>query len=274
MFKYIIKKNIFLIVFSFVLYNLYPSIVLRTPSDLDIPSRMSFDVNDQFIKPFKLKRLTVAEYLTDPLIMYASLWGCFSVTLPLWERNGEVWEPDGRRGFDKIYDNPYYNDVLKMVVDDTFGDRLKFEPFASGRIDPITKEYNGSTVLRGDFYAKNIVEPLYFTYLVLYMRAKNYHPAIMVTEIILLSLLYELTIRPFYMNASFEQFLKNPGISIAVGILLDELSNFLLSTPYIGLHILAYFINPFNALPNSRIHPMLFFDPFRKHVAIEAIIEF
>ena len=104
------------------------------------------------------------------------------------------------------------------------------------------------------------------------MRAKNYHPAIMITEIILLSLLYEITIRPFYLNSSFEQLFKNPGISILFSILLDELSTFLLTTPYIGLHVFAYILNPFNALPNSRIHPMLFFDPYRKTVNIQTII--
>ena len=129
------------------------------------------------------------------------------------------------------------------------------EPFATGRIDPITKVWNNTITFRTDIYAKNIVEPIYFTYLSLYLRAKNYHPAIMITEIVLLSLLYEITIRPFYMNSSFEQLLKNPGVSIIVGILFDELSTYLLTTPYTGLHVLAYFLNPFNALPNFKSSP-------------------
>ena len=201
--------------------------------------------------------------------MYTSLWGCLALTLPLWERDANVWEPDGNRGFDKLQNN----------AEEIFASRLKMEPFASGRIDPVTKPWTNfkgkpSNVFRGDIYAKNIIEPGFFTYLALYMRSKNYHPAIMITEIILLSVLYEFTIRPFFMNASFEQLLKNPGISIVFAILFDELSTFLLTTPFIGLHVLAYILNPFNALPNSRVHPMLFFDPYKKRVNIEAIVKF
>jgi hypothetical protein len=96
----------------------------------------------------------------------------------------------------------------------------------------------------------------------------------MITEIVLLSVLYEFTIRPFYLNASFEQLIKNPCIAVTVAILFDELSSFLLTTPFKGLHVLAYFLNPFNALPNSRIHPMLFFDPYRNRVSLEGVIKF
>ena len=263
------KLSFLLLLFCFSLDFISPSILLDSPNDLSIPSSKYFKRNKEIIGVFKYKKITIAEYLTDPLIMYASLWGCFGLTIPLWERNEGIskndenyWESDNHRGFDKLVTN-----------NSAFGDRLKMEPFASGRIDPITKRWNDMTVFRNDIYAKNIIEPVFFVYLGLYLRAKNYHPAIMITEIILLSLLYEFTIRPFYLMSSFEQFLKNPAIGIVFGILLDELSTFLLSTPYKGLHVLAYLFNPFNALPNSRIHPMLFFDPYRKTANIEAIIK-
>lgn len=267
----------YLYVFLIILTSLesYSSIVIYPVSDLNIPSKNSFSLNTKYVRPFKLKGLTVAEYITDPLIMYASLWGCLGLTITLWETNGSVWEPDGERGFNKLYDKPYYHIIDQnsgYMADDTFVDRMKMEPFASGRIDPITKVYNSNTVFRGDIYAKNIIEPIYFTYLALYMRAKSYHPAIMITELILLSLLYEFTIRPFYLDSSFEQFIKNPAIAITVGLLFGELSDLLLSTPYVGLHVLGYILNPFNALPNSRIHPMLFFEPYRQRIKIEAVI--
>ena len=245
------------------------SVLLDSPDDLFIPSSKYFRTNKEITRSFKYKKITVAEYLTDPLIMYAFLWGSFGLTIPLWERNEGIteddenyWEPDNYRGFDKLATNK-----------NTFGDRLKMEPFATGRVDPITKRWNDMTVFRSDIYAKNIIEPVFFIYMGLYLRSKNYHPAIMITEIMLLSLLYEFTIRPFYLTSNFEQFLKNPAIGIVFGILLDELSTFLLSTPYKGLHVLAYFFNPFNAMPNSRIHPMLFFDIYRKTANIEAIIK-
>ncbi len=248
----------------------FSSVTLQKPDQINIPSLKYFKKNREIIRPLKYKKITVAEYLTDPLIMYASLWGCFGITLPLWETNSGInpghenyWEPYSGRGFNKF-----------GTKNNTFIDRLKFEPFATGRMEPITKKYGGYTTFRNDIYAKNIIEPIFFIYLGLYMRSKNYHPAIMVTEIILLSLLYEITIRPFYMNSSFEQLLKNPGVSILFAILIDELSTFLLTTPHIGLHVFAYILNPLNALPTSRVHPMLFFDPYRKTVNIETIINF
>ncbi len=267
--KHILNKFLFLIFFIiFFIKPSFSSIVLATPDKMDIPGKKSFTFNTEFIRSFKIKKITIIEYITDPLIMYTSLWACLGITLPLWERSlglaqgdQSYWEQDTLRGFDKLR------------TEDTFFNRLKMEPFASGRVDPFTKVLNGKIVLRGDVYAKNIIEPVFFTYLALYMRAKNYHPAIMITEIILLSLLYEFTIRPFFMNSSFEQLFKNPGISLVVAILFDELSTYLLTTPHIGLHVLAYILNPFNSLPNSRIHSMLFFDPYRKTASIEAIIK-
>lgn len=263
-----VKKRI--IFFSFFLIilsgNFYASIIIKSPDKMNMPSKREFVINREFIRPFSKKKITVAEYLTDPLIMYVSLWACFGITTPLWETRPTI--------------------ISGPNAENMFGDRLKMEPFASGRIDPVTKpatDINGNPIyvnghpliiLRNDFYAKNFIEPAFFTYLALYMRSKDYHPAIMITEIILLSLLYEFTIRPFFMNSSFEQFLKNPSVGIVFSILFDELSTFLLTTPYIGLHVLAYIFNPFNALPNARVHPMLFFDPYRKTASIEALIKF
>jgi hypothetical protein len=261
----LIFKYLLSVICFFNLLSIYPSIGLQDIKDLDIPSKKSFSANSQFVKPFKLKKITVAEYLTDPLILYTSLWGCFALTLPIWENDPAKtnWEDDAKRGIDKITLNK-----------DVFGDRLKMEPFGTERIDPITKVWNGVTVFRNDIYIKNIIEPVFFVYITLYLRSKNYHPAIMITEVILLSVLYELSIRPFNQTASFEQLLKNPAVGLVIGILFDELSTFLLTTPFTGLHFLAYLLNPFNALPNSRIHPMLFFDPYRKSVNIEASLQF
>jgi hypothetical protein len=273
MLKKFYKKIVFFLIFYFISFLAYSSLLDSPIDTMRIPSRNSFLKNLEYLTPFKSKRITPIEYVTDPLLMYAGLWGMFGLTYPL-------WEPDPDRGFGQLNDysnkdnGVIYDYNLKIHIDETFTKRLMFEPFATGRIDPIMKDWNGIAVFRSDFYAKNIIEPICFTYLVLYLRSKNYHPAIMITEIILLSLIYELTIRPLYMNASFEQFLKNPAISIAVGILFDELSTYLLSTPYLGLHVLAYIFNPFNALPNSRIHPMLFFDPYRKSATIGAEVRF
>jgi hypothetical protein len=271
MLEKMIKKFLFIFIFYYIAVFSYSSLLESPVDTLKIPSGSAFLKNLEYLTSFKNKRITVAEYVTDPLIMYASLWGLFFATLKIWESpyNASTWEltnkwqPDFDRGLDKLLENQ-----------NTFGDRLKMEPFATGRIDPVTKEWNSMIVFRGDIYAKNIIEPIYFTYLALYMRSKNYHPAIMITEIILLSLIYELTIRPFFMNSSFEQLLKNPAISIVVAILFDELSTYLLSTPYKGLHVLAYILNPFNSLPNSRIHPMLFVDPYKKNATIEMSIRF
>ncbi|MBN2544405.1 MAG: hypothetical protein JXB50_01325 [Spirochaetes bacterium] len=280
------KKFIFFIFFLFFFTNLSFSSPLLSPMiNLNIPSKKSFKMNTQFIRPFNVKRITVAEYLTDPLILYSSLWGCFALTLPIWETNAGLvegdenyWEPDSYRGFYLFGIDPENVYISRITLEPFGANHQNIKTLATYpgtiRSDPITKQWNDHTVLRNDFYAKNIIEPLYYTYLGLYLRAKNYHPAIMVTEMILLSVLYELTIRPFFMNGSIEQLFKNPAIGIVLAILLDELSNFLLSTPYVGLHVLAYFLNPFNALPNARIHPMIFFDPYKKAASLETIIKF
>ncbi|HNZ28034.1 MAG TPA: hypothetical protein PLG34_13165 [Spirochaetota bacterium] len=230
-----------------------------------LPDYKTFKSNTEFSKPLKLKKITAAEYATDPLILYANLWLCFAVTYPVWENTPQFISGDN--------------------AGTTFVNRLKMEPFASGRIDPVTKplsDANGEivrydngapvTVLVGDMYAKNLIEPFFFSSMALYLRSKNYHPALMILEIFLTSALYEFTVRPFFMNSSFEQFLKNPGIAVVAAVIFDEISAYLLSTPYIGLHILGYILNPFNALPTARVHPLLFFDPYRKSAYLETII--
>lgn len=230
-----------------------------------LPDYKTFKSNTEFSKPLKLKKITAVEYATDPLILYASLWLCFAVTYPVWENTPQF--------------------ISGANAGATFANRLKMEPFASGRIDPVTKplsDANGEivrydngapvTVLVGDMYAKNLIEPFFFSSMALYLRSKNYHPALMILEIFLTSALYEFTVRPFFMNSSFEQFLKNPGIAVVAAVVFDEISTYLLSTPYTGLHILGYILNPFNALPTARVHPLLFFDPYRKSAYLETII--
>lgn len=259
------KNNIILITIFIFSFNLYSSIKMMQINP-DPPDINSFFDNQQIIRDIKYKKITIVEYITDPLILYASLWLSYSITLPMWETFPSF-----------IYGENGSN---------MFVNRLKLEPFTSGRIDPITKpllDNNGEpirningdivTVLTGDFWAKNIIEPLFFTFGTLYLRSKNYHPAIMITEIILLSVINEFLVRPFFMNANFEQLFKNPGVGLIVGILIDELSTFLLTTPYTGLHILAYILNPFNALPNARIKPLLIFNNYKESLSIEAILK-
>ncbi|HOV15119.1 MAG TPA: hypothetical protein PK771_12595 [Spirochaetota bacterium] len=255
-------------VVSFYLFlciiNINSGIIVKIVDPPVIPEYNVFKSNSEAIKPLKYKSLTPIEYITDPLIIYASLWGCIGLSIPLWEL-------------------PSFS-VIKNSNE--FVERLKIEPFTSGKVESITKPLTNSNgdslvddngnviqVLKNDFYAKNIVEPSYFTYIAMYMRAKNYHPAIMITELFIFSLIYEFTIRPFFLNSNFEQLIKNPSVGIVFGILLDELSTYLLSTPFIALHVLAYIINPFNALPVARIKPLLFFDPYKGNVSIETIIK-
>ena len=259
------KRILFTLIFIYSINNIYSLIKLSqiNPSPPDINS---FLRNQELIRDIKYKKITIAEYITDPLILYGSLWCSFAITLPMWET--------------------FPSFIHGENAGNMFVNRLKLEPFTSGRIEPVTKpllDMNGKPirdsngdiiiVMTGDFWAKNTIEPLFFTFGTLYLRSKNYHPAIMITEIILLSLVNEFLVRPFFMNSSFEQLFKNPGIGLIVGVLLDELSTFLLTTPYIGLHILAYILNPFNALPNSRVKPLLIFNNYKESLSIEAIIK-
>jgi hypothetical protein len=252
-FKLLLSLTIIIFINSFS----FTSIISKQVEPLSIPSYRFFSENTEFTKGLHYKKITVAEYVTDPIIMYASLWGCLGLTYPLYMGN---------------------DDFAFVQSGDAFAGRMKMEPFASGRINPVTTtitDSNGNiiTVLKNDFYAKNRIEPIYFTELTLYLRSKNYHPALIIGEIFSLAFMYEFTIRPFFMPANFEQLIKNPIIGLVSGILIDELSTFLLSTPYIGLHVLAYILNPFNALPVSRVHPLLIFSIFQKEASISGIIK-
>lgn len=279
------KLNIFIFFLSLIVLNnkIFPLPLIKKNPELNLPSKNSFLKNSEFIKDFKYKKITIAEYLTDPLILYTGLWGCFSITLPLWETNKGLsekdenyWEPYNYRGFEYFSSDPL-NVYLLRITPEPFGVNhygLRNVDPRTIRIDPITKEVNGITVLRNDFYVKNLIEPLYFTFLALYLKAKNYHPAILIAEIVILSLCYEFTIRPFYLNSSLEQLIKNPAIGVVLAILLDEISTYLLTTPYKILHIIAYLLNPFNALPTARVHTLLFFDPYKKAPSLEAVIKF
>jgi hypothetical protein len=269
---FLLKKNIIIILFLFTCFLSSPSILVKQNEDQSIPAYKFFQMNAEFMHTLNFKKITVAEYLTDPLILYISLWGCISLSLPLHE---EFWSKDVNGNYMSFNLNP-------LLDSQSFLNRMKMEPFASGRIDTVTTSKtiydkdNKPTiinVLNLDFYSKNLVEPVYFTEMTLYLRSKNYHPALMIFEIFAMSVLYEFTIRPFFMNSNFEQLLKNPGIGLVCGILIDELSTFLLSTPYIGLHVLAYLLNPFNALPVARVHSLLLFDAFTKSASIEAVIK-
>lgn len=244
------KKCLFLIVIMALTVECFASIKVREKITEYMPDYHCFKVGFQLALPFQRREITPWEYVTDPIILYASMWAMFGLTVPLWETTPNF---------------------VKSV--EQFGSRVSMEPFATGRIDPITKQENGMTVLRKDFYAKNFIEPVYFTYMSMYLRAKNYHPALYIGEIFTLSLMYEFTLRPLFMDSSFEQALKNPSVGLLVGLLLDEISNFLLSTPFKGLHILGYILNPFNALPTARIHPLLMFKPYNQTASIEAIIK-
>jgi len=255
------------LILFFINFASFTSIVVNLSDPISIPSFTNFNYNSDFIKNLHQKKITPAEYITDPLIMYSSLWGCMAITLPLWEfPSAQFIQAQKFDPFDKT-----------SWINWGFINRMKMEPFATGRIDPITKpiKINGvdANTVKNDFFAKNLIEPFFFTELALYMRSKNYHPALMIGEIITLSLMYEFTIRPFFLNSSFEQLLKNPAVGLIAGIFIDELSTFLLTTPYIGLHILAYILNPFNALPTSRVHSLLLFNAFQKEAAIETVIK-
>lgn len=260
-----LKKIIFILINLLYVSYIYSSIKLR-PLDLNPPDISIIQRNQELIRELKYKKITLIEYITDPLILCASLWCSMALTLPIWENT------------------PYF--ISGSNAGNIFVGRLKLEPFTSGRIDPVTKpllDSNGNPVRNlngdliivptGDFFAKNFIEPLFFTFNTFYLRSKNYHPAIMITEVILLSVINEFLVRPFFMNSNFEQLLKNPSVGLIIGILIDELSTFLLTTPYTGLHILAYILNPFNALPTARIKPLLIFNSYKESLSLEVIIK-
>lgn len=227
------------------------------------PGRRDFVINANFASSKGYKPIQPWEYPVDFLILYSSLWLTAGITAPMW--NDGVSLPSGN---------------------DSFSDRLMMEPFntrkenifsvwydASGKK---VKDVNGDDIYvpNGSFYAKNIVEPIMFTYMALYMRSKNYNIALMIGELFTLSILYEFTVRPVFRVSSFEQLLKNPAVGVLSGILLDEIATYLLTTPHIGLHVLAYIINPFKALPTSRVHGLIFLQPYTAAVTIATQAKF
>ncbi|MCG8573012.1 MAG: hypothetical protein MJB14_23010 [Spirochaetes bacterium] len=218
------------------------------------------------------KKITPWEYALDPFIMYSTLWGCAGFSYILY--NYEYQD-------NQLYHQ--YNLIGPITSGEDYLRRIRVKPFSLDGEDYVTRDRtenitdtttkNNVAFLKATVYAKNIIEPIYFTQYVLFMRSKNYHPALVITETILLSVLYELTIRPFLMPFSFEQLIKNPSVALLIGIFLDEISTFLLTTPYKALHVLAYILNPYKLLPTSRVRPLLMFKPYRKALSIETIIK-
>ncbi len=262
-----IKYRLFLFLFLFfnsVIINGAPIPIINY--ELSTPGKSDFLVSNEYIRPYKEKKLTWIDYFTDQFILYGSLWLSIGTTVPIWETV------------------PVF--INGPNAAEMFTQRVQLEPFVSGRIDQFVKPLviNGTTikhdwgepvtVLTRDFYAKNLIEPAFFTWMGLYLKAKNYHPALIIAELFTMSLIYEFTIRPLFMNASFEQLLKNPAIGAAFSILLDELSTFLLTTPYTALHVLAYILNPFKLLPNAKVTSLLFFKSYQPSVSLETIITF
>ncbi len=257
-------KKIIIFLFLFSSLNLsFSAVVSKNMDTINNPSMKAIRSNREAYLQLKYKRLTAFDYVFDPFFLYANLWVTFAATIPLWETNKISFAENS----------------------DQFADRMKMEPFATGRVDPVTKpltDSNGNVqhddfgnpiiVFTNDVYAKNIVEPILFTQATLYLMAKGYNIGIIIAEVIGMSFLYEFTIRPFFMNSSFEQLIKNPAISLIVGTLFDEIATFLLTTPYTPLHVLAYILNPFKALPTSRVRPLVIFTPYKEAVAIEAVV--
>lgn len=227
------------------------------------PDRRDFRINANLTSSKGYKPISAWEYPVDFLILYSSLWLTAGITAPMW------------------------NDGVSLPADsDTFKNRLMMEPFNTRTENVFSvwydasgekiKDVNGDDIYvpNGSFYAKNIVEPIMFTYMALYMRSKNYNIALMIGELFTLSILYEFTVRPLFRVSSFEQLLKNPAVGVLSGILLDEIATYLLTTPNVGLHALAYILNPFKALPTSRVHGLIFLQPYTASVTIAAQAEF
>lgn len=227
------------------------------------PSMKDFSVNSNLTSSKGYKSIMAWEYPVDFLILYSSLWLTSGITAPMWD--------DG---------------VSLPSSNDSFTDRLLMEPFNTRKENVFSVLYDSSGkkvkdindddiyVPNGSFYAKNIVEPLMFTYMALYLRSKNYNIALMIGELFTLSILYEFTVRPVFRISSFEQLLKNPAVGILAGLLFDEIATYLLTTPNVGLHVLAYILNPFKALPTTRVHGLIFLQPYTAAVTIAARAEF
>ncbi len=227
------------------------------------PDMRDLNTNSNLISEKGYKPIMAWEYPVDFLILYSGLWLTAGITAPMWDTG-----------------------VSLPSANNTFADRLMMEPFNTRKENVFSVWYNSKGekirdfnddaiyVPNGSFYAKNVIEPLMFTYMALYLRSKNYNIALMIGEIFTLSILYEFTVRPVFKVSSFEQLLKNPAVGILAGILFDEIATYLLTTPNVGLHVLAYILNPFKALPTSRIHGLIFLQPYTAAVTIAARAEF
>ncbi|MBR3731185.1 MAG: hypothetical protein IKN25_00920 [Spirochaetales bacterium] len=154
------KIHLIILILIISASHLYPSIKIRENKMEYMPDFHSFEIGFQKALPFNRRHITPWEYATDPIILYASMWGMMGITVPLWEQTPTM-----------------------ISSGDEFASRVQMEPFATGRIDAVTKQWHGMTVLKNDFYAKNFIEPVFFTYMAMYLRSKNYHPALYLGEL-------------------------------------------------------------------------------------------
>lgn len=262
------KKYIILFSFIFSTFSLFTEPVLPNDIGLDTISFTEIRRNHYLNLDNNYRPLTFIDYITDPLIVYAGLWLGLGVSMPIWEND------DGQVSFISNSER-------------TFADRVSVEPFAQDRIDYITKplldidgeevidEYGHTMMtLNNNVYIKNILEPAFFTYSGMYLMSKGYHPMLVVLQLSLFSFLYEFTMRPLFMDMSFEQLIKNPIAGAFFSIFIDELSTFLLTTPHKGLHALGYILNPFKLLPNAKVRQLFLLDPYTQSVSLETIINF
>lgn len=228
-----------------------------TDRDLSVTN---FHLRDNSMRP-----LNAADYITDSLILYGALW------------------------FNILFNYPVIGDRMSFIGNSgstSFSDRVMLEPFANDKREvylDILKDFDGNIVEDKNghpvifpnnlFFSRNVVEPaLFYTY-GLYLRSKNYHPALYIGIMFTLSFLHEFTVRPFFMEASFEQLIKNPAAGIISSIIFDEISTYLLTMPYMPAHVFAYILNPFKLLPAKKVRPLIFFQPYKKALSLEVIFE-
>lgn len=258
------KRLSVIITIIFVSFSIDAIPVLCDIDSLIVVTERDVVVNSDIISVTTMKKISPAEYVTDPVILYAGLWLTLGLNVPVRDPKLSFFEETGENAFsERVLLEPFSN-----VGFDTI-----FSPLKSSDGSKI-RDKDGDYIYfpNGNFFAKNLIEPAMFTYFALYLRSKNYHPALIIGELFTLSLIYEFTVRPFFMNASFEQLIKNPTVGILAGLILDEISSYLLTTPYMALHVVAYLLNPFKMLPTKRVYPMLFFEPYKKAVYFEVSI--
>ncbi len=258
-------KCIKICIFLITINSLYSVPVVNQMEQNIFLSNKDVEVNSKFLIANSMRNLNYADYITDSILLYGLLWLNIGYNIPL-------------RG-----------ESISFTTDQTgvqFTERFLVEPFAKDRKEIVFDTINdssGNSVLdmygapmlfpNGAFYAKNVIEPFAFYSYGLYLRAKNYHPALYIGMMFSLSVLYEFTVRPFFMEASFEQLFKNPIVGVTASIVFDELSSYLLTTPYLAAHVFAYILNPFKLLPTARIKPLLFFDYYKQSASLQIILE-